>query len=167
MFDFEFENIVQDQHDLTLNKGLYLWVFHADKIPPHIGISISGGFYSLKSSGVDVDLNVGKVFQLIVDKKLPSFLIELSHDVSREDVEQVYMNYSKAEAGVVTCLTPVQEVLRVKPVSKLSELLTELNGSEMISKVFGYNLPNGLRGIRAYTSQDITNRLLDLQGTSK
>ena len=61
MFDFEFDHIIKDEVDLAPEQGLFLWVFHADKIPPHIGISLDGCFFSLKSSGVDIDLELSLI----------------------------------------------------------------------------------------------------------
>jgi hypothetical protein len=167
MFDFEFEHIVHDQFDLVFDQGFYLWIFHADKIPPHIGVSFHGHFYSLKSSGADIDLDAAKVFRLIRDKKLSSFLIKLSKEFSKEDIERKFQKYSKAQAGSITCLTPVKEILGVEFVSKLSELLVELQKEQVLLDVYGYNLPSGLNGIRAYTTADITIRLLDLENKTK
>lgn len=167
MFDFEFEHIIRDSEDLNHSQGLYLWVFHADKIPPHIGISSQGKFYSLKSSGVDIGLDTGKVFRLISDKKLPSILIRLTSKVSEAELHRVYQSYSKTEAGSITCLTPVNEVLGIGDVAKLSELLVRLKEYGRLSQVYGFHLPVQLKGIRAYSTQDITDRLLDLQSDSE
>lgn len=163
MFDFEFEHIIRDSEDLNHKQGFYLWVFHADKIPPHIGLSSQGKFYSLKSSGVDVGLDTGKVFRLISDKKLPSFLIRLTLRVSEGELHRVYQNYSKTQAGYITCLTPVNEVLKIDGVAKLSDLLIRLTEEGGLSEVYGFHIPAQLKGVRAYSAQDITNRLLDLQ----
>lgn len=167
MFDFEFEHIVRDSEGLNHSQGLYLWVFHADKIPPHIGISSQGKFYSLKSSGVDVGLDTGKVFRLISDKKLPSILIKLTSNVSEAELHGVYQSYSKTQAGSITCLTPVNEVLSISDAAKLSELLIRLEEDGRLAQVFGFHLPPQLKGVRAYSAQDITNRLLDLQSNSE
>ena len=167
MFDFEFEHIVRDSKTLNHSQGLYLWVFHADKIPPHIGISLDGLFYSLKSSGVDIALDTGKVFRLISDKKLPSILIGLTSKVSDAELHKIYQSYSKTQAGSITCLTPVNEVLGIDNVTKLSELLMRLKEDGILSQVYGFYLPEQLKGIRAYSAQDITSRLLDLQSDSE
>lgn len=167
MFDFEFEHITRDSEDLNHSQGSYLWVFHADKIPPHIGISSQGKFYSLKSRGVDIGLETGKVFRLISDKKLPSILIKLTSNVSEAELHGVYQGYSQTQAGAITCLTPVNEVLGVNDVTKLSELLVRLKEDGRLCEVYGYHLPAQLKGIKAYSAQDITNRLLDLQSKSE
>ena len=167
MFDFEFEHIIRDSDDFNHGQGTYLWVFHADKIPPHIGISSHGKFYSLKSNGVDLGLDTGKVLRLINDKKLPSILIRLTPDVEEDEVQRVYQGYFKTQAGSVTCLVPVNQVLGINDADKLSELLVRLNEDDNMSEVYGFHLPVELKGIRTYSAQDITNRLLDLQNDSE
>ncbi|MFZ9029337.1 MAG: hypothetical protein ACO2Z9_10010 [Crocinitomicaceae bacterium] len=167
MFDFEFEHIIRDSDDMNHGSGVYLWVFHADKIPPHIGISSQGKFYSLKSSGVDIGLDTGKVFRLVSDKKLPSILIRLNSKVSKAELDRIYQGYSKTQAGSITCLTPVNEVLSIGDVAKLSELLTSLKKNGRLSQVYGFHLSAQIKGIRAYSAQDVTNRLLALQNDSK
>ena len=167
MFDFEFEHIVRDSEGLNHSQDLYLWVFHVDKIPPHIGISLDGQFYSLKSSGVDIGLDTGKVLRLISDKKLPSILIRLTSKVLEDELHRIYQSHSKTNAGSITCLTPVKEVLGISDVAKLSELLIRLEEDGRLSQVYSFYLPEQIKGIRTYTAQDITNRLLDLQSDSK
>ncbi|NBR15845.1 MAG: hypothetical protein EBU01_14895, partial [Crocinitomicaceae bacterium] len=56
MFDFEFKNIQFVNH-LETKTGVYLWILHADKIPPHIGISIDGQYFSLKAKGKDENIS--------------------------------------------------------------------------------------------------------------
>ena len=53
-----------------LTNRLILWVLHADKIPPHIGLSKNDQFYSLKVSGKDEGLPVRNVLQIIEKKNI-------------------------------------------------------------------------------------------------
>ncbi len=167
MFDFEFEHIIYDDPELNFDKGVFLWVFHIDKIPPHIGLSVNESFYSLKSTGVDVGLDVLKVLRVIKDKNIASVLIRLSKELTSIEVEKSYKYFTKTEPGFTTCLTPINKVLKVESASKLSELLIQLQKEGVLSRVYGYNLPTELTGIRKYSTEDITNRLMDLQNKSE
>ena len=167
MFDFEFDHIIKDEVDLAPEQGLFLWVFHADKIPPHIGISLDGCFFSLKSSGVDIDLETSQVLRIIRNNRIPSFLIELSQKVISRHPKEVYETYSKAQAGVDTCLAPIKVILGIKNSTKLSELLIQLKEDGNIKRVFGCNSAQKLRGIKTYSTADITNRLLHLENELK
>ena len=144
-----------------------MWVFHADKIPPHIGISLDGYFFSLKSSGVDIDLETSQVLRIIRNKRIPSFLIELSQKAISRHPKEVYETYSKVQAGVDTCLAPIKVILGIKNSTKLSELLIQLKEDGNIKRVFGCNSAQKLRGIKTYSTADITNRLLHLENELK
>ena len=70
MPSYQFSSI-SDLSDVTiLNNGLFLCVLHADKTPPHIGISINGLYYSLKAKGKDIALPVNEVFKVVERKKI-------------------------------------------------------------------------------------------------
>jgi len=56
-----------------LRTGIFLWVFHVDKIPPHVGISIDGVYFSMKVSDCDFKLDVDTVYQVVQRKKNTCF----------------------------------------------------------------------------------------------
>ena len=51
-YEFRFENLSRLE-SISETNDVLIWIFHADKIPPHIGISSQGFFFSLKSNGKD------------------------------------------------------------------------------------------------------------------
>ena len=61
MYSFEFDNIIHQFDEVILNKGIYLSVVHANKIPPHIGIVVDGKYFSLKANGKDINNNDGAI----------------------------------------------------------------------------------------------------------
>ena len=50
MFDFSF-NHLKCFEEYKGGDTLSLWIFHVDKIPPHVGVSQNDLFYSLKILG--------------------------------------------------------------------------------------------------------------------
>lgn len=163
MFDFVFRNIKELPSSDGFGQGVYLWVFHADKIPPHIGVSQNGSFYSLKSSGVDLGLETDKVLSLILRKRIPSFIIQVKDNTVTKSAHSVFEQYSQTEAGKTTCLTPVKEMFGCSQPKKLSELLRDLDTESKILNVFRLNGDNDLIGIRAYDPERITERLVALE----
>lgn len=162
MFDFEFDHTLDINSPVTFESGVYLWVFHANKIPPHIGISKDGMFYSLKSSGVDMDLDTNKVFLTIQRKQIPSFIIEINCEQAI-DLRSEFSKYSKTEIGKSTCLTPVKNVLNYSDAQKLSELLNYLAANNRLRQVYRLNGTSGMKGILKYDTDKITDRLLALE----
>ena len=53
MYSFQFDTINSLNNESALNTGCYLCIWHANKIPPHIGILIDGSYFSLKVKGKD------------------------------------------------------------------------------------------------------------------
>ena len=52
MTSYKIEDYQQIEKNKLL-KGVFIWVIHTNKIPPHIGISLNGKFYSLNVNGKD------------------------------------------------------------------------------------------------------------------
>lgn len=165
MSGYKFNNILQFEHGSVLSKGLYLWIWYADKIPPHIGCSVDGSYYSLKVSGKDEALLSDKVLNIIRRKKIPTIFVAVDKEVRLTEVDVVFMNYRQAQSERSTCLTPVIELLGWEKIGidQLSTLLKYLESNKILGKVFGLNLTEGYTGIPEYGAEDIQNRLRKLE----
>lgn len=138
-------------------RGLCLWVLHADKIPPHIGISKDGLFYSLKVTGKDENVSVEALVNTITKKKIPTLCYEL-YDLN-PDLKSVFSNYSFAIAESITCLAPIKDALACPHANKVSELIDHLEAESQIKVVGGTFLPDGFSGISSYEVGEIHARL--------
>jgi hypothetical protein len=164
MSDFNFGMISSLSDSSILEKGFFLWVWHADKIPPHIGCSINGHYYSLKVNGKDEGLLTSKVVSVIENKKIPSVFIELKKDFNSSVIQTVFANYQLAESTKNTCLTPITELFQCSDsIFQLSELLKYLKERGEIETFFGLNLIEDYRNLPNYTQDDIKSRLLKLE----
>lgn len=150
--------------DDEFDNGIYLWVMHADKIPPHIGISKNGAYFSLKVSGKDERIPVRKVLGLLQAKSIPALMIKTSENsILCKDLSAVFDRYEHAGTNGLTCLTPVTEIYFSEPRDLiLSELLNLLNESGVMETVYGMNLSPDFKGIPLYERKDIQKRLDDL-----
>lgn len=150
-----------------LNHGVYLWIIHCDKIPPHIGISCNGKYFSLKANGVDFDLNYDRVIHILNKKNISTLLFKINvESISLTDLIEVFSKYTTTEYNSVTCLNPINDLLG-KKCSTVHELLTELSETNFISVCIGLNLKTGYKGIPIYTSKEIHERLLALENASQ
>jgi hypothetical protein len=159
MYSFQFKHIVPLQKDGCLTKGCYLWIWNATKIPPHIGISNTNSYFSLKVKGKDMGLTTGVVFDLIQKKGIPTLIIEIkrSPDI---DLENVFNTYVRAESGRTSCLSPILDFFNLHgEVKFLFELLTHFEKNGVLGTVFGLNLPLDYKGIPQYGKAEIENRL--------
>lgn len=138
--------------DATL-QGTLLWVWHADKIPPHIGISVYGKYYSIKVGGKDDGVPVESLISLLERRAIPTLCFALSG--FRQSPQDVFGAFDKVVAGKGTCLEPIRSVLGIPEAEQLSELLNQLYLNERVEAVYGIHLPPDYEGIPAYSTGDI------------
>lgn len=148
--------------NLNLNS-LILWVWHADKIPPHIGISFNQLYFSLKASGKDGGVEIEHVVNLLNKKTISTLAFELDELVDIDTISTIYDDYSMTIPNDVTCLTPIKKALCIDSVSKLDELLLELSAKNAIKQCIGFNIAENFKGLKEYNSSDIHARLLKLK----
>jgi len=157
-FDYKFTKVnhlssVSDEEDLLI------WVFHVDKTPPHIGISIQGVFFSLKSNGQD-KIPVYKVSYIVKNKNIKLVKLKLNIRVSVALVEHVFSSFTSATSARCSCLSPIKKVLDVpNEILKLSDLLIYLDGAKKISGWSAQNVSVEEAGIKSYAVSDIEKRL--------
>jgi hypothetical protein len=164
MSDFEilsWENISKAR----LNEGVFLWVIHADKKPPHIGISQNGFYFSLKVKGKDENIQTDKLLHLVKQKKIPCLIFKIK--TTETQLASIYTNFKATEIGTSTCLTPILKFLKVSEDFILVELLQHLKVKNNIDCLFGINLPLDYRKIPTYDRKIIENRLHELQNAER
>lgn len=160
--NYAVSNILDASVETPDISATLIWVWHADKIPPHIGISSEGKYFSLKANGKDEGRLVENVIDLINKKSITTLCFQLENMSSLDAVVEVYNGFSVTKPNEITCLNPIKEILNLNHAQKLTELLGELYAQGQISKVFGYHLPENFKGIQIYSTEDIHERLRKL-----
>lgn len=157
---------IADIKKVTSNEvprsSLLLWVWHADKIPPHIGISHNDSYYSLKANGKDEGLSISLIESIIERKSIRTLCFEISDELICENINSIFVEYNTTIPDKVTCLAPIKNILKNKSANQLVDLLTELYDSDSINNVFGFNLDEEFKGIKNYSISDIHSRLQKL-----
>ena len=163
MYSFEFDSIIQLKDFQELNSGCFLCVWHADKIPPHIGISINGFYYSLKVNGKDTAIPVYEIVKIINKKNICSVFAEILVNIDSIEVERIFARYKCAKEGESTCLSPITEMYYLNNyIDMLADLLNYFKGKQQIGQVFGLNLKSDFKGILPYGREEIEARLKQL-----
>lgn len=159
-----FDDIIEDQvlfyNEVKVNT--VLWILHANKVPPHIGISTKDKFYSLKSNGKDNGIEISSLQKILKLKKVPTLCITLNAVITNDALSFEFEKFSNTIPNEVSCLTPIKNVLEVYSAKSLHELLETLSCNKLIKSTFGLNLPIGFNQIQDYNEIDINNRLLSL-----
>jgi hypothetical protein len=165
-FKIDYNNIthISSIADFPNDKGL-LYIFHANKIPPHIGWSVKDRFYSLKATGADIGLDTVKINHIILRKEIPTLIVALSDVIIEEELtNQVFSSYGEGLQQGKTCLNPIDEVLfsQIKH-EKIGDLLKTLFDNQINLIFYGVNLPLSFNGIFNYSKNDIEKRIIELQ----
>ena len=159
MFDFIFDSI-QFQEKIEQLHGVHLWILHAAKIPPHIGISVDEHYFSLKAKGKDESVSIQSMLQVIDKKKISTVLIQLKSNLTFDQVRIEYSKFERAFGLETSCLVPIKNCLNApKNIQKLSELLHFLQDENQLLSVFGLHLINEYKGIKSYTIDEIQQRI--------
>lgn len=159
MSSFQF-NEIDFSESYNFQSNTYLWIWHANKIPPHIGVSSENLYFSLKVSGKDVALPCERTLGLAVSKNISMLLIELKCSLQLSEIQRVYSRYDMASPKSSTCLSPIKQLFELPNVMQLSELLDEMEESKQIQQVFGIHLPLSYDSLPDYSVEEIQNRLL-------
>jgi len=166
MYSFKFSNISQLTNNEQLEKGCYLCVWHANKIPPHIGLLINGAYYSLKVKGKDTGIPLVEIMKVIKRKSIPTVFAEVKLCVEKEIIESIFSTFGKAEASKFTCLTPITQIFnQPKNVNMLADLLNSFQSKNQLGKIIGLNLDSNFEGILSYGKKEIEERLIKLNKT--
>lgn len=162
MSNFIFDNIIPIENQ-DFSQGNFLWIWHADKIPPHVGISVNGNYFSLKFNGKDDGIPTEITSKIIQKKEIPSLLIELKNDIQLDEIQSIFNRYEATESNKTTCLTPLIKLFDNQNVSKLNDLLLFLSERQIIGSVLGAFLPENYSCIPCYSVEQIHQRLKKLQ----
>ncbi|MDX1653225.1 MAG: hypothetical protein R3277_12075 [Brumimicrobium sp.] len=145
--------------------GAFIYIFHADKVPPHIGLSVDGLFYSLKAKGADIGLKTDKINEIIHRKKIPALIIKLNLQLpAPSEVEKIFLAYGTFLQNGKTCLNPIDELI-FGNVShrKIGDLLKSLNVKDCIESIYIVNTGTAYKGIPDYSADEIEKRIFELQ----
>ncbi|MFK7785460.1 MAG: hypothetical protein AB8B56_10105 [Crocinitomicaceae bacterium] len=140
----------------------YLWIWNPEGIPPHMGLSVDGRYFSLKANGLDFNSNLLDLLELISRKKLPVLAVELKLPLKSKDCELEFAKFEKTVPHKITCLNPIKNVLSFPGATKLSELLMKLDDEELLGTIISWNIGKETIELAEYSTEDIHNHLVSL-----
>ena len=157
MSTFKFDSIIQEFPRFDKNE-LFIWVWNADKIPPHLGLSYGKNYHSLTYKGVD-HFPTGTMIRKIKRSEIPMLFIQVKKVVS-QDLEKLFLSFERAKPGLTTCLSPIKQALDLSDNEKqLSVVLEVLQSQHQLQTVFGAFLPENYTSLPVYSWQDIVSRI--------
>lgn len=165
MSEFDFKRIHRELPENLLQKTL-IWIWNADKVPPHIGISAGKDYFSLTYRKSE-HLQTSSMLKKVKRSAVSLVFVEIPSETVKQDLPAVFKSYDRAK-DEVTCLHPIREALLLgHEIIQLTDLLNYLQSEELILHVNGVNLPEEYKGIPDYSMDDILKRIEALNGEFK
>lgn len=166
MVGFSFP-VIHREWPAKLSSSQWLWIWNADKIPPHIGISVGKDYFSLTYKEVERKQTTSMVAKA-KRSQIPLLLVRLTQNLTSEAVQAEFSNYKKAEVGGPTCLFPIRELVGAQEsVQQLAQLLDFLSTQQGELEVFGVHLKQDFRGLTPYSVDQIMKRINELHAAKQ
>jgi hypothetical protein len=122
MAGFHFKSIIREW-PTKMTTSNWLWIWNADKTPPHIGISVRKDYFSLTYKMAEFKQTLSMI-KKAKRSAIPLLLIQIDDELIHEDPTTSFQQYSNAKVGGPTCLTPIKQLLgEGEDVKQLAELL--------------------------------------------
>ena len=147
----------------SLKHGVWVWVWNANKIPPHLGISVDGTYYSLKYNGKDEGISVEALFRVVQKERIPTLFIGIDEQLSAEKLIKIFGKYEVASSDGVTCLKPISEIFNAMECRTIFDLLSNLTEEGKVKSVDGICLPEVFEGMPYYNYESVLSRLKELE----
>ena len=160
-YEYLFQNLAKGNLP-DVEEGTFLWIWKPLEAAPHIGLSLSGKYFSLKVSGKEESIEAKKMYLLAQKKSTPVAFLEILSDISLVKVNEAFANFERAKDLKSSCLQPIAYLFKT-PSVKLAELLMSLELRGALSKTFTMNCSDNTLGIIPYDVGEIEKKLISLQ----
>ena len=152
-----------------LQKGLFIFMYRATKIPPHIGVITNGMLYDITSVGPNIDLPIIDFYKTILKRKTEVLFIELEQPNGfnlNQIISEKVRDYWKVTIDT-SCLNPIKDFVNdvygvdVNKSKFIFELLPILFEKNLIIGASQLNLSKKIANdylvLQKYTQKDIEN----------
>ncbi len=173
--------ITQEFTEEKLNKGLWLVLINAKRIPPHVGMLFNGRYYSLNVTGQEINIRMQALLKRIRIQKIKAVFVQLKpHPVFSPDYLCGYFailvqKHPRVNLNGITCFTPVRSfftenyALCENDLKFLYHLFPQLYAQDVISGAMSVNLEENeteaenVFRLPVYTNEDIEDKLRTVQ----
>lgn len=167
--------LIQLQHKLPenkLEKGLFLFMYRATRIPPHLGIIFNGQLFDITLQGPNVGVDASVFLSTIIKKytKTIFFELKLPNSVDDEAIINLLTNVMEKFNNVsetTSCISPIKLFfneayqLNTSQINFIFDLIPLLHQNQLIKNTYHLNLERNISNneflLKTYTKEDIIN----------
>jgi len=153
-------------------KGTWMVILHAQRMPPHVGLLFNGNYNSLTIKEAELNINSTVLLKTLSQKKIKSVFIKIvSHPVFSIDHQRDVFQEELRKAGAVeqfksTCLSPVKTFfkefygIQSPPNELLFDFMKQLTENGYIDYAMPVNmeLDEGLE-LPFYTVEELNDKI--------
>jgi hypothetical protein len=150
-------------------EGVYIILFNATSLPPHLLLSIDGEVYSITDSGRQLGSPLEKLLLFIKRKNIPALFIEWKVEKAKLQARQNFLKYDRVIEGKVSCLFPIRDIVadvlgdEMKKADFIFELLPAMQQANALGESFELNMEsaivNGSFELLTYTNEQMKQAL--------
>ncbi len=156
----------------SLKKGTWLAILHSQRIPPHVGLIVSGNYNSLTIKEHELNINSDALVKTIIQKKIKSVFVKIvPHPVfSEEHLLAIFQEHLKkfgyVKQNEATCLSPLKlffsefYAIELNGAELFFDFMIRLNENEFIESAAALNvqLQNGI-DLPFYTLAELNQKI--------
>ena len=155
-----------------LNKGCWIAILHAQRIPPHVGMIFDSNYNSLTIKEHELNIDLAILLKTIRQRKIKSVFVRVAvHPVFSLDhllsmFQEILKKYSYVKQFESTCLSPVKQffgefyALNCKENELLFQFMQHLSDNSFIDKAMAMNmvLEEGI-DLPCYTEEELNEKI--------
>src|ERR1051326_7747043 len=99
---------IQKAEETLLMQDVYLILLYANRVPPHLAVSVNGKLFTLTTKGATVDGELSSMIRLIKKKKIETIFIRLNvpalftMDQLHDEIKKYTLAYPRVDVGIAT-----------------------------------------------------------------
>lgn len=146
-------------------------ILYANRIPPHLAVTVNGKLFTLTTKGATVDGELAPMLRLIKKNNIETIFIRLNipalftMDQLHDEIKKYTLAYPRVDVGIATCLNPIRDFCgsvyeeEAKKANFIFELLPQLEAKRAVGECFYMNMERYISdnsfSLRTYTMNDI------------
>ena len=162
---------IQKGDDALLLHDVFLIILYANRIPPHLAVSVNGKLFTLTTKGATIDGELSSMLRLLRKNNIETIFIRLhvpplfTMDQLHDEIKKYTLAYPRVDVGIATCLNPIRDfcgaVYGQESVKAnfIFELLPKLEHKEALGECYYMNMEKFMKqnsfALRIYSMNDI------------
>lgn len=162
---------IHSANEVVLLNDVYLILLYANRVPPHLAVSVNGKLFTLTTKGATIDGELSSMLRLIKKNNIETIFVQLNVpslftvDQLHDEIKKYTLAYPRVDVGIATCLNPIRDFCgsvydtESKNANFIFELLPMLEAKRAVGECFYMNMEHFIKddsfALRTYGMNEI------------